>query len=299
MDFDDQRVDASGLDDRRGRSTGGNLALGGGGLGVVGVIVVIVLQLVGGGGGGGGLDLSQLQGQTSGSAEQGSGESRDQLEARCNADGGIDRYDDCFVLKSFNEINEVWSAEFDRRGSSYAPPRLVFFSDAVSTGCGQASAQTGPFYCPPDQEVYLDLTFLAQLQQQFGAQGRYAQSYIVAHEVGHHLQTLFGTEAKVRAAQQRDPSRTNELSVQLELQADCYAGVWGKLANEGGNLTISTAELAQAQNAAAAVGDDRIQQQETGHVDPDSFTHGSAEQRRDSYDKGYGSGDLDSCAFVV
>lgn len=293
MDFDDQRVDVSGLDDRRGRG-GGMVALGGGGLGVVGLVIYLVINVLGGSGGSaaGGVDLSGL-GQ--GNAGTGTGETLEQVSARCNSDGALDRYDDCFVIKSFNEINEVWTDELTRRGSDYRPPRLAFFENATSTGCGQASSQVGPFYCPPDEEVYLDLGFLAQLQRRFGAEGRYAQSYIVAHEVGHHLQTLFGTEGRMRAAQQRDSARTNELSVGLELQADCYAGVWGRLANDRGNVAITETELDQALNAAAAVGDDRIQAQAGGQVDPETWTHGSAEQRRSSFATGFRMGDLTAC----
>ncbi len=136
----------------------------------------------------------------------------------------------------------------------------------------------GPFYCPPDERIYFDLGFLAQLQQQFGAEGRYAQAYIVAHEYGHHLQNILGIERRVRSMQQQNPSQANELSVRMELQADCLAGVWGALANREGNVTITEAELQQAQDAAAAVGDDRIQRKTQGRVDPEGWTHGSAER---------------------
>ena len=171
----------------------------------------------------------------------------------------------------------------------------MLFEQGVSTGCGQASANIGPFYCPPDQAIFIDLGFMERLQQQLGAEGRYAKAYILAHEAGHHLQTLLGTEAQVRRAQQQDPSQTNALSVKLELQADCYAGVWSTLANQQGNLAITEAELDQALGAAEAVGDDAIQSQGGGRVDPDSFTHGSSEQRREWFLTGYQSGDPDSC----
>ena len=153
----------------------------------------------------------------------------------------------------------------------------------------------GPFYCPPDQRIYIDIGFLGQLQQEFGAQGRYAQAYIMAHEAGHHLQTLFGTERDVRALQQSQPDQQNALSVGLELQADCYAGVWSQLADERGNVTITDAELDQALDAASAVGDDRIQQKTQGRVDPESFTHGSAAQRKSWFTNGSRSGDLNDC----
>jgi predicted metalloprotease len=146
--------------------------------------------------------------------------------------------------------------------------------------------------------VYIDLGFLTELQDRFGARGRYAQAYIVAHEVGHHLQTLNGTEARVRAAQQADPSQENPLSVQLELQADCYAGVWSTLANTGGNVTISESDLDEALGAAQAVGDDRIQASAGGQVDPETWTHGSAEQRRNSFLTGYRGGSPASCGTV-
>jgi predicted metalloprotease len=226
--------------------------------------------------------------------EGGTGGTSD-LKERCNTDGAIQRYDDCYLVKVYNEINEVWDAEFSRRGAQYRPPGLTFFEQAVSTGCGQASSQVGPFYCPPDERIYLDIGFLDQLQQQFGAQGRFAQAYILGHEAGHHLQTLFGTERKMRALQQQHPDQQNPLSVKLELQADCYAGVWSTLADQQGNITITGAELDEALRAAAAVGDDRIQRQTQGRVDPESFTHGSAAQRKHWFEQGSSSGDLNRC----
>ena len=165
----------------------------------------------------------------------------------------------------------------------------------MQTGCGTASSQVGPFYCPPDRSIFIDIGFLDQLQQEFGAEGRYAQAYIMAHEAGHHLQTLFGTEQKVRASQQARPNAANELSVAMELQADCYAGVWSRLADDRGNVSVGEAELDQAIGAAEAVGDDRIQQKTQGRVDPESWTHGSAEQRRQWFLTGRRSGDVNSC----
>jgi predicted metalloprotease len=177
----------------------------------------------------------------------------------------------------------------------YRQPTLVFFEQGTQTGCGTASSQVGPFYCPPDEGVFFDLGFLEQLQRDFGAEGRYAQTYIAAHEVGHHIQTLLGTERQVRQAQQQNPSEQNALSVAMELQADCYAGVWSRLADDAGNFAITENELDQALNAAAAVGDDRIQQRTQGRVDPESWTHGSSEQRREWFLTGYNSGDMDQC----
>jgi predicted metalloprotease len=288
--FDDQSVDTSGVSDQRGRGIGGPVAIGGGGLGIVGLIVFLLINVLGGGSG---IDTTQLVPQDGSVQGQGTGEG--DLETRCNTAGAIDKYDDCFLVKVYNEINEVWTDEFARAGEKYEQPGLTFFTQAVNTGCGQASSQVGPFYCPPDQMIYIDIGFLQQLQQQFGAQGRYAQAYILAHEAGHHLQTLFGTERKVRAAQQSQPSKQNELSVAMELQADCYAGVWSKLADDAGNVSIGDAEVQQAQDAAAAVGDDRIQQQTQGRVDKESWTHGSAAQRKQWFTTGRSTGDVNAC----
>ena len=288
--FDDQSVDTSGVSDQRGRGIGGPVAIGGGGLGIVGLIVFLLINVLGGGSG---IDTTQLVPQNGSVQGQGTGEG--DLETRCNTQGAIDKYDDCFLVKVYNEVNEVWTDEFARAGEKYEQPGLTFFTQAVNTGCGQASSQVGPFYCPPDQMIYIDIGFLQQLQQQFGAQGRYAQAYILAHEAGHHLQTLFGTERKVRAAQQSQPSKQNELSVAMELQADCYAGVWSKLADDAGNVSIGDAEVQQAQDAAAAVGDDRIQQQTQGRVDKESWTHGSAAQRKQWFTTGRTTGDVNAC----
>jgi predicted metalloprotease len=285
--FDDQSVDVSGVNDRRGE--GGPLAIGGGGLGVVGLIVYLLVSVLGGGS----VDTTGLVPQDG--SVQGQGAGTGDLQTRCNTKGAIQKYDDCFLVKVYNEVNEVWAAEFKRAGETYEQPSLTFFTQAVSTGCGQASSQVGPFYCPPDRSIYIDIGFLNQLQQQFGAQGRYAQAYILAHEAGHHLQTLFGTERKVRSAQQSDPSKANKLSVATELQADCYAGVWSKLADDAGNVSVDDAQVQQAQDAAAAVGDDRIQQQTQGRVDPESWTHGSAAQRKQWFTTGRTSGDVNAC----
>jgi predicted metalloprotease len=283
--FDDDRVDLGNVDDRRG---GGGL--GGGGLllaglvgrrfGLPGLLVVGAVLLLMGmcGGPGSGAGGQGLQGQG--------------LRAKCAEPGAIERYDDCFLVKSFNEINEVWEA---RLGPAYRPPTLVLFSDRVGTRCGTATSQVGPFYCPGDETVYIDLEFMALLQQRIDAPGRYAQSYILAHEVGHHLQTLLGTEPRVRRAQQGDPEEANELSVALELQADCYAGVWGRRANDQGNVVISEAEFRDAMDAAAGVGDDRIQAEAGARVDPETWTHGSSQQRQGWFSAGYSSGELARC----
>jgi uncharacterized protein len=299
IEFDDSRVDVGGVDDRRGGGGfgGGGLALGGG-AGVVGLIVYLVFNLLGGGsgdGGTGGLGIPIDGGSQVGS--NGQTETREQLQQRCNSAGALDKYTDCRLIKVYNVADTVWSQEFERRGLPYQRPKIVFFSGAVRTGCGNASASTGPFYCPPDQELYFDLNFLQQLQDQFGAQGEFAQAYIVAHEFGHHLQTLLGTEPKVRAAQERNPSLANEYSVRLELQADCYAGVWAKLADQSqqNGINLTQENIAEAQKAAAAVGDDRIQERTQGRVNPESYTHGTAQQRSQWFTRGYQTGDIGQC----
>ena len=302
IEFDDSSVDVSGVDDRRGG--GGGMGIGGGGVaigggvGVVGFVIYLLVTLLGGGSSGGGVQLPgsgvQSGAQDGGSATQ---ESSAQLKARCNQSGAITKYTDCRLIKVFNVANTVWRDEFARRGLDFNTPRFAFFSNQTSTGCGPASADVGPFYCPPDQEIYFELTFLDELQTRFGAEGQFAQAYIVAHEYGHHLQTLLGTEPKVRAAQQRNPSQANKYSIALELQADCYAGVWATLADKastnGVNLTKDN--IAEAVRAAEAVGDDRIQKTVQGRVDPESWTHGSSAQREQWFLTGYNSGDIDTC----
>jgi uncharacterized protein len=290
MTFDDQQVDASGVDDRRG-SGGGfggfglpGVAIGGGG-GIVAVIITLLAVFLGGGNG---LGADQVTGGTN-------GEAASDLQQRCNTSGAIETYEDCYLVKVYDETDEVWAQEFAKRGLPYHRPTLTFFSGSTNTGCGVASSSVGPFYCPVDERIYLDIDFLNQLQQQFGATGRYAQAYILAHEYGHHLQTLLGIEPQVRRLQQADPGRTNELSVKLELQADCLAGVWGNLANAAGNVTVTEAQVKQAQNAAAAVGDDRIQQQTGQRVNPESWTHGSASDRQRWYTIGFTDGDINAC----
>jgi hypothetical protein len=167
----------------------------------------------------------------------------------------------------------------------------VLFTQSTTSGCGPASAATGPFYCPADRKVYLDLGFFAELRSRFGAPGDFAQAYVVAHEFGHHVQTITGVEPQVRRLQQRNPDAANELSVRMELQADCLAGVWAHSAYD----TLEPGDVQEALGAAAAVGDDRIQRTTTGRVDPESFTHGSSAQRQEWLSRGFESGDMGDC----
>ncbi len=199
MEFDNDRVDVGGVDDRRGGGGASRgVALGGGG-GVVALIITVIIVLLNNGGGGGSDALNQIiqGGQVTGGQPS---ETASQLSARCNSDGALDKYTDCRLIKVYDVVNTTWSDEFDRRGMTYRAPHLAFFDGSTATGCGQASAEVGPFYCPADERIYLDLGFLQQLEQQFGIKGQFAEAYIVAHEAGHHLQKLQGIEPKVRAA---------------------------------------------------------------------------------------------------
>ena len=283
------------VSDRRGSGGGGGLGglggmLGGGGGGIplpgrlggglVGVLITLAIIIV-----------PRLLSGTSANnaASTGSGNTpADVADGTCNSEL------ESILCGATEDVQNFWNRTFTSEGKTYEFTKTVFFTDATSTGCGQASAQTGPFYCPNDHLVYLDLGFLVQLEKQFGIKGDLATQYIVAHEYGHHIQNLLGTNAKVQQAQQNDPSKANQYSVALELQADCYAGVWANDANARGQLDSAT-EVNEALNAAAAVGDDRIQQQTQGHVNPESFTHGTAEQRQQWFQRGYTTGAYTQC----
>jgi predicted metalloprotease len=200
-----------------------------------------------------------------------------------------------FLSVVLADTEDVWSALFAQMGGSYREPRLVLFSGAVQSACGLAEAAMGPFYCPPDERVFLDMSFFDELSQRMGAGGDFAQAYVVAHEVGHHVQNLLGTSGKVHELQQRyGGAEANQLSVRLELQADCYAGVWAHNADKMRGI-LEAGDLDEALNAASAVGDDRLQRQAQGYVVPDSFTHGSSEQRMRWFRTGLDSGSMAAC----
>ena len=291
IDFEDTGVDVGGVDDRRGAGRGGAVAIGGG-TGIVGLIIFLLYSLVGGGSGQAPVLPIEAAPQAGSSTE-----TYEQLSERCNRAGALDEYTDCRLIKVYNVADDVWRAEFARRGIEYSRPRLAFFDSSTQTGCGPAGAEVGPFYCPADQEIYFELGFLDVLQQKFGASGDFAQAYIAAHEFGHHLQTLLGIEPQVRRIQQTNPSLSNEFSVAMELQADCFAGVWAELSTtvEGNSIRLTEQNIADAVEAAQAVGDDRIQAKVQGRVDPESWTHGSAVQRERWFTTGLASGDIDSC----
>lgn len=200
-----------------------------------------------------------------------------------------------FVSVVLGQTEDVWSDAFSRAGRTYEPPRLVLFSEAVESACGMAGSATGPFYCPADQKVYLDLSFFEELQSRFGVEGDFAQAYVIAHEVGHHVQTLLGITRKIHEIQsQASQAESNKLSVMVELQADCLAGVWAHQ-TEKSRQVLEEGDIEEGLNAASAIGDDRIQKSSRGYVVPDSFTHGSSEQRVRWFKNGLERGNIQSC----
>jgi predicted metalloprotease len=200
-----------------------------------------------------------------------------------------------FIAAVLGETEDTWSAIFQARGAQYVPPKLVLYRDQMPTACGTGSAAAGPFYCPLDRKVYLDLGFFQQLSDEFQAPGLFAEAYVLAHEVGHHVQNQLGIADKVRAAQERaSEAQANQLSVRLELQADCFAGVWAKHADQTKHI-LEQGDVESALRAAAAVGDDTIQKRSRGYVVPDSFTHGSAAERTSWFNRGLASGSIPDC----
>jgi len=198
-----------------------------------------------------------------------------------------------FVSFVLDDAQDTWTKIFGDAGRPYQRARLALFRDAVRSGCGYAEAAMGPFYCPPDNEVYIDLAFYEELRNRFGADGDFAQAYVITHEIGHHVQNQLGISDQVRQAQQESPGSANELSVRLELQADCFAGIWAH-STQKKNI-LDPGDIEEALTGAAAVGDDRIQQQTSGEVRPESWTHGSSEQRMRWFRTGLETGDLKSC----
>ena len=269
------RRESSNVDDRRGIS-GGGMAIGGG---VIGVIFLLAKFLLGDGDIN---DLSQIiqqqpqQQQTEMTAEQ---KAADDKEAS-------------FVKVVLGDTEDVWTKIFGDMGKTYTAPTLVLFRGATSSACGTASESTGPFYCPADQDLYVDLSFAQELKQRFNATGDFAMAYVIAHEVGHHVQDLLGVTAKMQQLQQQlSETEYNKYSVRLELQADFYAGVWAHYDQKMKNV-IDPNDIQDALNAANAIGDDRLQQEYQGTVTPDSFTHGTSAQRMYWFKKGYDTGDI-------
>jgi predicted metalloprotease len=284
---EDASLDTSQVSDRRGRGIGGGgIALGGGGIGIL--LTIIMLLLGGNPLSGGGLgDLGQLTDQTTG------GELPSDLAANCKTGADANRRDDCRIVAVVNSIQQYWTTEYKRRGDTYQVIPTTFFTGQVQTACGTASSAVGPFYCPGDRKVYIDLGFFDELKSKLGAQGgHFAQAYILAHEYGHHVQDLEGTLAKIG----NDREGPQSAAVRSELQADCLAGVWAHNAEATGFIVnLTQADIDDGLNAAAAVGDDRIQKEFQGRVNPETWTHGSSAQRQKWFMTGYQSGNMDSC----
>ncbi|MCN9240556.1 neutral zinc metallopeptidase [Streptomyces sp. RY43-2] len=286
MEFrDDVDLDASQVEDRGsgGGLPGGGLAIGGGALGIVVLIVGVLL----------GVNPAGLLDGNDHARSAGSPGS--DLGAQCHKGSDANQSEKCRVVGVVNSIQSYWREEFTQSGrQAYSTARTNLFSGRVNTGCGAASSAVGPFYCPADHQVYLDLGFFDELESRFGARGGpFAQAYVIAHEYGHHVQNLLGTTNRVG----RDRQGANSASVRLELQADCYAGVWAKNAVDTGfyKKPFTDHDIREALDAAAAVGDDRIQERSQGHVDPEGWTHGSAQQRVDWFTTGYTTGSAARC----
>ena len=256
-----------------------------GGIGGIGLIIVVILALVFG------VDPRQLLGNI----DAGGGGQVAQGPAEPYQESAEEAARSSFIKVVLADTEDTWSAIFQASGKQYQPPTLVLFRDAVDSACGFAQSAAGPFYCPRDQKVYLDLSFYDEMAGKLGAKGDFAFAYVVAHEVGHHIQTLLGTSGQVQAARQRsNEEESNALSVRLELQADCYAGVWANR-TEKQKRVLEPGDLEEAMNAAAAVGDDRLQKAAQGYVVPESFTHGSSAQRAKWFNAGFATGDVNSC----
>jgi len=284
----DAPLDPGQVTDVRGRGFGpGGLAVGGGGLGAIGVIIYLLVALLGGGGG---LNdqLTPLDG-----TQVGRGDTPAEVSTECRTGQDANEREDCRIVAVVNSVQKFWDGVFQRSGRKYRFVDTVSFTDQVQTGCGFASSQVGPFYCPNDQLVYIDLGFFDELQSRFGVgSAPFTQAYVLAHEYGHHVQDQLGVLQQIGNDRQGPESR----AVRSELQADCYAGVWAAHAVETGLVEqLTQADINDGLDAAAAIGDDRIQEQTQGQVNKETWTHGSSEQRRRWFSRGYENGKPAAC----
>lgn len=277
MRLDDER-ESSHVEDRRGMGGGGGI--GGKGIGIGTIAVALVAMYFG-------IDPAVILNLGQGLGQNAPIESRPIPQDDPNAR---------FVAKVLASTEDTWGKIFQSAGQTYPAPNLVLFTGQTATACGTGQSAMGPFYCPGDQKVYIDLAFYDELKSKFNAPGDFAQAYVIAHEVGHHIQTIMGTSAQVQKARQnaRSEVQANQYSVQLELQADCYAGVWAHHA-DGENRILEAGDVEEAMRAAAAIGDDALQKQAQGYVVPDSFTHGTSEQRMRWFNQGLKTGDIKQC----
>ena len=289
MRWEDDR-ESSNVEDDRGQSFGGG-GFGGGGFNIgglggvgggLGLVIIVVLALVFG------VDPRQLL--------SGGGVGPTTVSERSEPQGPrADDVDAKFSSVVLAYTEDAWKEVFAEKGEVYQPPRLVLYDDAHPTGCGNGQAAMGPFYCPADQKVYLDLSFFKELSGRFGAPGRFAEAYVIAHEVGHHVQNLTGVSEKAEEVRRTQSKRAaNQVSVRVELQADCYAGVWAQRTNRKEQF-LDPGDIEQGMAAANAVGDDTLQKETQGRVMPDAFTHGTSEQRMRWFKRGFEAGDMDSC----
>ena len=287
MTFNDKsRLDPSQVQDRRGRGVGTAVAVGGGGLGLIVLLVSLLFGVNLG-------DLGNSTGQVPLATTENTSNTNN-LAAECQTGADANAREDCRIVGFVNSIQAFWTDEFARQGGQYTPAETVLFTGATDAACGYATAASGPFYCPEDQKVYLDLAFFDELQTRFGAEGGpFAEAYVLAHEYGHHIQDLSGVLNTTGGSGATGPQSA---SVEIELQADCLAGVWAYHATETGYLTqLTDEEIAQSLDAAASVGDDRIQSETQGYVSPESWTHGSSAQRVAALKAGLQTGDIAAC----